>query len=365
MVVLCGSLLLGGCANFLHSTTTTTTTTTTGSTTSGDAFVVNFGSNTVSGFSLSSAGSLAALGGSPLSFMLTPTTAAVSRDNSFLWVGTVTQIFGYSISSAGSLTPLNGGGALVNANCADMQTTPDGKYLMVLDGSGNAIDLYAINSDGTLTITGGGGIGFTPTGSAFPHSLRINPAGTVVAAALGTAGELLFSFNSSTATLSQISQTLPPSLTSDFGNAWDPTGSYLYVVRTGTAAGLVVEQVAGNGALTPTTGTVYATGSNPYAVTLDTTGKYVYVANHGDSTISAYSVGTGEALTAISGSPFASGSGVAVLGADPTGKYLLAVSPGSSPDLAVYSFDTTVPGKLDVAASTATGTSASFLALSH
>ena len=198
-----------------------------------------------------------------------------------------------------------------------------------------------------------------------PRALRINPSGTVVAAALGSAGELLFSFDSTTATLTQLSQTLPPSVTSDYGIAWDSTGNYLFVVRTGTAAGLVVEQVATNGALTPTTSTVYTTGNNPYAVALDTTGKYVYVANHGDSTISGWSIGTNEALTAISGSPFASGSGVSTLGADSTAMYLFASAQSGTPDLSVYSFDATTAGKLDALTSTATGMTANFLALSH
>ncbi len=352
----------GDCGNFLHSATCSSGSTTT---TPNMAFVANAGSNTVTGFSISTAGALAALSGSPISLSVAPLALAVSRGNGFLWIGTASQIFGYSISSTGALTALNSGAALANAFCVDMQTTPDGKYLMVLDGSGNAIDLFAIGSDGSLTVTGSGGIGFTPNGSSVPRALRINAAGTVVAAALGTAGELLFSFDSTTATLAQLSQTLPPSVTSDYGIAWDTTGSYLYVVRTGTSAGLVVEQVASNGALTPTTSKVYATGSNPYAVTLDTAGKYVYVANHGDSTISAWSIGTNEALTAISGSPFASGAGVSTLGADSTAKYLLATAQNGSPDLSVYSFDATAPGKLDALTSTATGITANFLALSH
>ena len=353
----------GDCGSFLHSSSCSSGTTTT---TPNMVFVANAGSNTVSGFSISTAGALAALTGTPISFSVTPLALAVSRGNGFLWVGTSSQIFGYSISSTGALTALNGGAALVNAFCVDMQTTPDGKYLMVLDGSGSAIDLFSIGSDGSLTVTGSGGIGFTPTsGTSVPRALRINPAGTVVAAALGTAGELLFSFNSSTATLAQLSQTTPPSVTSDYGIAWDPTGNYLFVVRTGTAAGLVVEQVASNGALTPTTSAVYATGSNPYAVALDTTGKYVYVANHGDSTISGWSIGTNEALTAVSGSPFASGSGVSTLGADSTAMYLLATAQSGTPDLSVYSFDATTAGKLDPVTSTATGTTANFLALSH
>jgi hypothetical protein len=44
------------------------------------------------------------------------------------------------------------------------------------------------------------------------------------------------------------------------------------------------------------------------------------------------------------------------LGIDRTGKYLLAASVGGGPDLTMYSFDVTTPGKLDPATSAATDT---------
>ena len=56
------------------------------------------------------------------------------------------------------------------------------------------------------------------------------------------------------------------------------------------------------------------------------------------------------------------------IGIDKTGKYLLAAAVGGSPDLTMYSFDITIPGKLDPATSVATGTDpagADALALMH
>jgi hypothetical protein len=44
------------------------------------------------------------------------------------------------------------------------------------------------------------------------------------------------------------------------------------------------------------------------------------------------------------------------LGIDRTGKYLLAAAIGGSPDLTMYSFDITTPGKLDPATSITTDT---------
>ncbi len=356
---LCG--LVSGCSGFFAKDSTSTG----GGDTSASnyVFVANTSANTVTGLGISTTGTLASLSGSPISFGTAPTSLVVSLDNKYLWVGNVSQIFGYSIASDGTLTALNSGNAIANAYCVDMQVSPDGKWLMVLDGSGASIDLFAINSDGTLSPSSG--IGFTPNGTVTPKQLRISPTGGYVAAAMGAAGELIFSFNTTTGAFQQLTQTLPPSLTSDNAIAIDSTGAYLYTVRSGNNEGLVVFQVASNGNLTPTTSTVYATGTQPYSVVLDSTGKYVYVANRGDSTISGWNIGTNAALTAIGGSPFSSGLTVTSLGADATGKWILAAAYGGSPDLSLYGFDATNAGRLYTVSSSATGTNASVVALSH
>ncbi len=92
------------------------------------------------------------------------------------------------------------------------------------------------------------------------------------------------------------------------------------------------------------------------SVVLDKTGKYLYVGNRTDGNISAYTIGTGSALTAITGSPFDSGDFVNTLGIDPGGTYLLAGANQGNPDLSMYTFDATTPGKLNLAASAATDT---------
>lgn len=337
-----------------------------GGTTSGNyLFVANAGANSVSGLGISSSGTLSALGGSPLNFNFPPTALTVSRDNKYLWVGTVSQIFGFTIGSNGALSSMNGGNALVNANCADMQTSPDGKWLIVLDGSGNALDLFSIGSDGTLAIGPNGGLGFTAKGTVVPKQLRIAPSGGFVIAAMGTAGELFFSFNTSTGALQYLTQTAPPSFTSDNAIAIDSTSSYLYEARSGTNPGLVVNTITANGILTPTTSQTYTAGTQPYSVVLDNSGKYVYVANRGDNTISGWSIDANAKLAAISGSPFASGVAVTSLGADSTGKYIAAAAYSGSPDVTLYGFDGTTPGKLNSVATSSTGTNASIVALSH
>ncbi len=357
------TLLLTGCDGFFFKETTSGTGTGTGTSASNFVFVANAGANTVTGLGISTAGALSALSGSPITLSTAPLALAISRDNKYLWIGTVSQIFGYSISSTGTLAALNSGKAIANAFCVDMATSPDGKWLMVLDGSGASIDLFAIATDGTLAPSSG--VGFTPTGTVVPRQLRIADSGTFVVAAMGTAGDLVFSFNTTTGAFTQLFQSSLPSLTSVNGIAIDSTGTYLYEARSGSAAGLVVNAIGSNGSLTPTTSTVYATGAQPYAVTLDGTGKYVYVANRTDGNITGYSIGTNAALTAISGSPFSSGVAVTSLGADSTGKWLLAAAYSGAPDLSLYGFDAANAGRLYAVSSSGTGTNASVLALSH
>jgi 6-phosphogluconolactonase len=67
-------------------------------------------------------------------------------------------------------------------------------------------------------------------------------------------------------------------------------------------------------------------------------------------------LGTTGTLTPLSSSPFATGSAPNAMSLDPTGKYLFVVNSGGSPDMQVFSFDATTLGKLDLVTSVATGT---------
>jgi 6-phosphogluconolactonase len=77
------------------------------------------------------------------------------------------------------------------------------------------------------------------------------------------------------------------------------------------------------GALTPIPGSPFTVGTNPNAVALDTTSKFLYVANALSSNISAFSVdpSTG-ALTPLPGSPFATGYTPDAIAVYPLGNFL-------------------------------------------
>jgi 6-phosphogluconolactonase (cycloisomerase 2 family) len=69
--------------------------------------------------------------------------------------------------------------------------------------------------------------------------------------------------------------------------------------------------------MTPAT---VAAGTNPYSVTVDPLGKYVYVANEGSGNISQYTIGTGGALMPMSPATVAAG----------TNPYSITVTTGTS-----------------------------------
>jgi len=327
-----------------------------GGTTGNIAYVANSANSTIAGFTVGTA-TLNAVPSSPLSLGYAPVAAVVTPTNSFLYVAGAGAIYVYTINANGSLTASSAGAAVAIVNVVSLDISPDGNWLFGLDGTTTVIDQFQINtSTGALT-----SVAATPYSVAnavvAPKSIRVAPSGALVFAALGTGGDVIFTFNTTTGALAS-SQTLAPptATTSDNGFAINSTTTFVYIARSGTQGGLAVYSIGASGALASITGSPFTAGNGPTSAVIDSTGKYVYVANSTDGTISGYTIGTGSALTAITGSPFASGKQVNSLGIDQSGKYLLAAALGSSPDLSMYSFDAVTAGKLNLATSTATGT---------
>lgn len=356
-VALCASMSLVGCGGFFVNPGSTSTTSGTGSTSDDYVYVANATTNTLAGFAVGT-GTLTAVTDSPYALSFSPQSLAVNPANTLLYVGGTSLVYVFSIGSGGELSVLNNGSPVAICDAVSMDISPDGNWLFVLDGNGVAIDQYEINSStGVLTQATGATYSIT-SATVVPRSLKVAPDGDYVFAALGTAGELVFSLSESTGVLSEVQMlSAPSSTTSDNALAVSAESNYLYIARSGTDGGVAAYSIASNtGALSLVSGSPFAAGTQPYALALNDAGTDLYVANRGDGTISAYTVGSSGGLTAVSGSPYTAGSSVGGLAADRSGDYLLAIANGGSPDLAMYSFDTTTAGKLDLTASTTTGT---------
>ena len=72
----------------------------------------------------------------------------------------------------------------------------------------------------------------------------------------------------------------------------DPSGRYVYVANFNSNS---VSQytIGAYGSLTSMTTPTAATGANPYFVTVDPSGRYVYVPNFNGDTVSQYTIGRG------------------------------------------------------------------------
>jgi 6-phosphogluconolactonase len=383
---------LTGCSGFFPPITTTGGTT--GGSTGNSVYVANATTSSIAGFSIIPAtaavpatattpavpavpATLTALTNLPFLAGYQPLSMTVTPNNAFLYVGGISGIYLYLISSSGTLSTPSTGAIQAVAYAASLAVSPDGQWLIALDGSTQQLDIFQINSStGALTSVVANQVAtYTVQSGAWqPTSVRVSPNGALIFAALGTGGDAVFTFNTSNgAAVSSAYLPTGNSQTGDYGLAIDPKTAYLYIARSGTNGGVAVYSIGSGGSLNSVNGSPFAAGSGTYSVVLDSTGTYLYAANRTDGSISGFTIvpaTTTAALTLkpLSGSPYASGLLVQSLGIDSTGNYLLAAAPGGSPDLTMYSFDATVPGMLDPVTTTATDTDPAgpiALALTH
>ena len=137
------------------------------------------------------------------------------------------------------------------------------------------------------------------------------------------------SYGITTGMLSELSGSpvTPTPLVTPYAVATYPGGTYFYVTDTGVTPGTVnMVTIDATGVVTVVN--TYNVGATPQAIVVDPAGKYLYVSNAGDGTVSAFTIsGSGATLTAVTpGSPFTT-SGTAstlptALAIDSSGRFL-------------------------------------------
>jgi 6-phosphogluconolactonase (cycloisomerase 2 family) len=121
----------------------------------------------------------------------------------------------------------------------------------------------------------------------------------------------------------------------------DPSGRFAYVANfcvsandcsVGSVSAYTIN--SSTGALRALAGSSFAAGSGPDSVTVDSSGRFAYVANSRDNTVSAYDINSSTgALSAVSGSPFAAGITPHSVTVDPSDRFAYVANLcGSSPD---------------------------------
>ncbi len=118
-----------------------------------------------------------------------------------------------------------------------------------------------------------------------------------------------------------------------------PGSQFVYVANEGGST-VSAYSIGANGALTQVTGSPFAADSFPRSVTVNPAGTFAYVANFLASTVSAYSVDpyTG-VLTQVPGSPFATVANATSVTVNPAGTFVYVANQGSN-NISAYSIGT-------------------------
>jgi 6-phosphogluconolactonase (cycloisomerase 2 family) len=370
-VLLAATLPLAGCVKDFWQTTPAACTSNCTTVSSGVFYVLNSnaGQAGIAGYSIVS-GTLTALTGSPYSLPAGPRAIAVAPNNSFLYVGTQSGIYLYAIGAGGALKLASTTPVFTDFAAASMQVDATGSWLVEASGAGY---LYAIPISPSTGLAAGTVQQISLAGIA-PRQLAISPDNTNVMVALGGSGTEVIPFAAFSANPLPTSVSAPIAVKSAGGAAVsvavDPHNQILFIGETagvsGTNNGVLRAFLYSSLGGTPAevTGSPYASGGlTPVSILPAASGAYVYVANATVSNSSTGSIaefaltvsGTAYSLTALS-STASTGVTPAALAEDSTGSVVLLVNSGGGPDLDVYSFDTTTPGKLDPALTAATGT---------
>ncbi|HEV2484782.1 MAG TPA: hypothetical protein VGT08_04550 [Terracidiphilus sp.] len=348
-------------------TSTTGTCTATSGNSSGVFYVLNQATMQVVAYSIVS-GKLTQVG-SAYTLSAAPYSIAIAPNGGFLYVGTATGIFLFDIGSGGTLTLANGSNVISQDIATTMQVDSTGTWL--LEAGPNLAELLAIHINSSTGVPTSTIEQSTLLPAASVFQLAISPDNAHVFVADGSRGtqDVVFAAGNTTPFGTSVNIPLINSSGAAVSVGVDPSNRLFYVGETAAISGSNSGglRAFNYNTLVEVSGSPYATGGiAPYAIAPtrygSVAGNYVYIANRtvsGSSTgsIAGYSVsGSGTAFSLTAAGSTAS-AGIAPLGLtqESTGNYMLVVNSGGSPDLAAYTFDSTVAGKLDSALTSATG----------
>jgi 6-phosphogluconolactonase len=272
--------------------------------------VVNAGSNTVSSLRVTGDGLVlvdAESSGGTMPVSITESGGLVYVVNA----GGAGNISGLTLSNDGSLTPvarstrpLSGAAAPAPAQ---IEFSPDGNWLVVTEKMTNIIDLYSVGSDGLASDPiENPSSGMTPFGFSFDGSGHLIVSEAFGGAA-GASAVSSYAINPD-GSLSVISASVPTTETAACWIAITKNGRFAYTTNTGsgTITGYAVGKPTATLTILDADGVTASTGAGtmPIDIVLSNDGRFAYVLNAGELTISAF------AVNAANGSLSAVGGGV-------------------------------------------------------
>jgi 6-phosphogluconolactonase (cycloisomerase 2 family) len=331
------AVLLSGCLGSSKSSTAPTL---------AFVYVVGQGDNAIHAFSEKSTGDLSPLAVSSFTTVPRPVSIALHPSRNFLYVPNETSntVSGFTIDhNAGVLTPI--GTALsptpvcnpgVCSNPIGVAVNSGGQFLFVLNqGSASPAvpaSISVFNIDQTRGLLSPAS--FATLTVQNPQFLAISPTQGFLYVSNGTAGNISAFAIGTNGALTELGGS-PFSLGAGAvaaGLAIDPKGQFLYAADS---ANNKVASFNVTGGPLAAVGS-FPAGTKPVGVTVDSTSTFVYSANQGSNDVSAFKTASG-ALTQVAGSPYLVQPAGSVgtpqptfLSVDPANAFLYVANTGSS-----------------------------------
>ena len=255
---------------------------------------VNAGSGTITIFNVHKA-NLTFLGETP-SEGAQP--SAIAEFNGLVYVlnsGGAGSLVGFRLDNGGRLDRIKNSTAFLTGTTtggASLSFSPDGQFLVVTERVANNIDVFHVQSDGTLSP-----IVVNPNPAPGTFSVAFAPEGVAIVSETGPAGATNGSAISSykvnpNGTLTAITHSLP---TFAAGNCWDaitPDGRWVYTSNSGSD-NISGFSIGKDGTLTPIGGTVLGNnpaGSHNVDIAVSADGKFVYTINSESGNIGIFAI---------------------------------------------------------------------------
>src|SRR5579859_6375077 len=303
------------------------------------------GSNDLSGYAINpTTGELTPVAGAPFAEGFSPQSLVADFLSPFLYasntcsdsacLATAGSLSAFRIDpNVGSLTSVLGSPFIAGNNPLGEVVDPSGRFAYVVNNRDNNISAYAIDAvSGSLTQIPGSPFAVTQG----PVSVTIDPTGLFLYVLSSCPDVSCTTGSVSVFTISTATGGLVSVGTLAVGNVpqsivIDPTGRFAYVINKGDASVSAFAIDRTTGMWNPIAGSPFLTGQKPSSFTVDASGKFAYVTNSGANNVSAYSLdSTSGALAAVPGSPFTGVANPVAVTADISGGFLYVVNQNSN-----------------------------------
>jgi 6-phosphogluconolactonase (cycloisomerase 2 family) len=321
------------------------------------AYVANAGapngSNNVSGYTIDPVtGALTAITGSPFAEGFSPASIVANPLSRFLYVanncsdlsclattGSVSA-FGFD-PTTGVLSNVPGSPFLAGTSPLGVAVDPARRFAYVVNKTDNTLSAYAIDpASGALTPISGSPF----TTGLSPQSVAIDSTGLFLYVVNSCSDAQCTAGSVSSYTISSTTGVLIPVASGGVGKApqsmaIDPSGRFAYVANKGdgTVSAFVIDRTTGR--LNPVTGSPFPTGQSPSSIAATPAAGFVYVVDSAASSVLTYAIDPASGrLVAIPGSSVPSGANPVSATVDISGRFLYVVN-GNDNTVSGFSLD--------------------------